>query len=497
MSDSQISRRAFLGSAAIGAVSVASPTVARAAHSQSFRDRATISVFAELDDKVQTAMAKYGVPGAAVGVVHGGQHHIRCFGVTNVDYPVPIDPDTVFRIASTTKTFTGTAAMRLVDQGNLDLEAKVRRYLPHFRTHVPGVAERVTVRQLLDHTAGWLGDDFENTGQGDDALARYVAGMARLPQLTAPGAVFSYSNSALSLAGRVIEAATKTTYEHAVRELLLDPLGLSHTRFFSDEIIGFNIAAPHILVDGKPVVDPSAWPIERAGNANGGLISSIRDQLAWARFHLGDGRARDGRRLMSKRSLVAMRSHPGPGGTLIVELEGMGVSWMLRPSAQRVRIVQHGGDVPGERSGFMLVPSRGFGLTVLTNSDGGTRLLGELFADDWALRRFAGLTNLPAVRRRLTPRQLAPFEGRYVSQELDPKGNLTESSIEMSAHQGELLVKTPTGATISRLAFYRSDHVIKLDADGSPSGFRADFLRGPDRRVKWVRIGGRLFRHAG
>lgn len=202
-----------------------------------------------------------------------------------------------------------------------------------------------------------------------------------------------------------------------MRELLLDPLGLAHSRFFSDQIIGFNIAAPHVLADGKPKLDSEAWPIERAGNSNGGLISSIRDQLAYARFHLGAGRARDGRRLMSRRSLVAMRSDPGPGGTLIVELEAMGVSWMLRPSAQGVRIVQHGGDVPGERSGFMFVPARGFALTVLTNSDGGVRLLGELFADDWALRRFAGLTNLPAIRRKLPARPLAPFEGRYSAQE--------------------------------------------------------------------------------
>ncbi len=492
-SDPRMSRRTFLGSAALGVVSAASPAVVRAARPQPFSGRAAAHLFSELDDKVRAGMARYGVPGAAVGVIYRGREHIRCFGVTNVDYPVAVDADTVFRIASTTKTFTGTAAMRLADQGKLDLDAKVRHYLPDFRTDVPAVAERVTVRELLNHTAGFLGDDFENTGQGDDALARYVAGMAKLPQLTPPGAVFSYSNSALSLAGRVIEAVTTTTYEHAVRELLLNPLGLSHSRFFSDEIIGFNIAAPHVLVHGKPVVHPAAWPIERAGNPNGGLISSIRDQLAWARFHIGDGRARDGRRLMSSRSLVAMRSHPGPGGTLIVELQGMGVSWMLRPSAQGVRIVQHGGDVPGERSGFMLVPSRGFALTVLTNSDGGVQLLSELFADDWALRRFAGLRNLPAVPRRLTARQLAPFEGRYVAGELDPDGKLTESAIELRAHQGELLVKTPSGATLSRLPFYRPDHVLKLDADGRPSGFRADFLRDPDKRVKWLRLGGRLF----
>jgi hypothetical protein len=84
---------------------------------------------------------------------------------------------------------------------------------------------RVTVRQALNHSAGWLGDDFENTGAGDDALARYVAGMARLPQLTPPGSAFSYSNSALSLAGRLIEVAAGTTYEGRYTAQELDPTG--------------------------------------------------------------------------------------------------------------------------------------------------------------------------------------------------------------------------------------------------------------------------------
>jgi hypothetical protein len=189
-----------------------------------------------------------------------------------------------------------------------------------------------------------------------------------------------------------------------------------------------------------------------------------------------------------------MRSHPGPGGTLIVELDGMGVSWMLRPTAERVRVVQHGGDVPGYHSGFMLVPSRGFALTVLTNAEGGTKLLNELFADDWALRRFAGLRNLPATPHRRTRRELAPYEGRYTAQELDPTGELTPKELELRADQGGLRV-SKDGHVVFRLAFYRHDHVLQLGSDGTPTGIRADFIRGGDGRIMWLRIGGRLCRH--
>ena len=168
--------------------------------------------FRALDAKIQAGMARYGIPGVAVGVLAQGREYVRGYGVTNVDYPVPVDGDTLFRIASTTKTVTGTAVMRLVEQGKLDLDTPVRTYLPDFQTFDPAVAPRVTLRQLLNHSAGWVGDDFEDTGRWHDALTRYVAGMARLPQVTPLGTAFHYNNAALVLAGHVLEVVVGQPY---------------------------------------------------------------------------------------------------------------------------------------------------------------------------------------------------------------------------------------------------------------------------------------------
>jgi CubicO group peptidase (beta-lactamase class C family) len=395
-------------------------------------------------------MAQYGIPGVAVGVLAQGTEYVRGYGVTNVDYPVAVDGDTLFRIGSTTKTFTGTTIMRLVEQGRLALDATVRTYLPDFQTSDPEVASRVTLRQLLNHSAGWLGEYFEDTGPGDDALARYAAGMARLPQLTPLGTVFHYNNAAVALAGHVVEVVTGLTYERAVQALLLEPLGLSHSRFFSDDIIGFNVAAAHNLVDGQPVVAPEFWRFPRSNQPTGGLISSVRDQLQYARFHLGDGTAPDGTRLLSHASLVAMRSNPGPGGTLLVELDGMGVTWQLRPSAEGVRIVQHGGTLPGQHSGFLMVPDRGFALTVLTNSEGGPRLVDELTVDDWALQRFAGVSNLPAEPRALSPDELARYAGHSVGQVIGVDGAVLETLIDLLGDQGQLHGRRRRTRTLSR-----------------------------------------------
>ena len=463
------------------------------------RDAARARVlFQWLDEQIVAGMSKHVIPGAAVGVRYRGHEHVRGFGVTDTRYPVPVNGSTLFRIGSTSKTFTGTAAMRLVESGRLNLDSEVSRYLPTFRA--PAGARNVTVRQLLNHSAGWLGDDFYDTGRGWDALPKYVARMAGLPQLTPVGSVFSYNNAAITLAGEVIAQITGATYEYAMRDLLLRPLGLSHTFYFSDEIIGYSVAASHFVENGRAVAVPAAWHVPRSINTAGGLMSSAADQLRYARFHLGNGR--DGTRLLSKAALEAMRSHPGPGGTMIVELSGMGVTWMLRPTAQGVRIVQHGGNWPGQASGFLLVPGQQFAMTLLTNSESGSALVNELFADDGALALFTGLSNLPAPQRRLSRADLAPYEGRYLSQQVDFGGRLVDEAPKIiTAHDGGLLLTTGEGAAASHaiLTFYDSpfgrDYVLVRDDDGTPRGTRANFIRDQAGRVRWLRLGGRLHTH--
>lgn len=456
--------------------------------------------FDELDAKINAGMTAYAIPGVAVAVWAGGQEYVKGYGVTNIDHPLPVDGDTVFRIGSTTKTFTGTAMMRLVERGEVDLDSPVRRYLPDFAVADESASATVTVRHLLNHTAGWDGRNGQDFGRGDDAVARYVGAMTRLPQLTPPGTAFAYNNSGLVVAGRIIEVVSGTTYESAAQKLVIDPLRLAHTRYFSDQIIGLKVAAPHKVVDGKPLVDTDFWAFPRSCNPTGGLMSTARDQLRYARFHLGDGRAANGARALSRRSLEAMRSNPGAGGTLFVELTGMGVTWMLRPSAQNVTIVEHGGTWKGQRSGFVMVPDRNFAMTVLTNSDGGFHLINDLFACDWALHRFAGVTNLPAIPQRMDAADLEPYEGRYIAEQISQDGSVEQTVIDFRASDGRLagtmntVGANPDSARLG-LAFYRPDYGLDLGPDDEPVGSRSNFVRGPDGNIAWLcSQHGRLFR---
>ena len=291
-----------------------------------------------LDSRIREGMRRYAIPGVAFGVRYRGRDHLRGLGRARGGRPAPVDADTVFRIGSTTKTFTGTAVMRLVERGRIDLDRPVRAYLPDFRTADPSVAARVTVRQLLNHSAGWLGDYFEDTGQGDDALARYVAGMARLPQLTPPGTVFAYNNAAIWLAGRIIEVVAGKPYEAAVRELVIDPLGLDAQPVLPGR--ARRLQRRRLARRGRRQAGRRARVLRRcraACNPAGGLISSARDQLATPASTSATAAARRRHRLLTPRSLRAMRRGPGPGGTLFVELDGAGVTWMAAADAPRAR----------------------------------------------------------------------------------------------------------------------------------------------------------------
>jgi CubicO group peptidase (beta-lactamase class C family) len=130
---SRLSRRRFLHATAASVLTVA---VAPARRTPARAAAASVPTadpdFRALDEKIQAAMAQYQIPGVALGLYYQGQEHVRGYGVTNVDYPQPVDGDTLFRIGSTTKTFTGTTIMRLVEQGLLDLDAPVRTYLPSY-----------------------------------------------------------------------------------------------------------------------------------------------------------------------------------------------------------------------------------------------------------------------------------------------------------------------------------------------------------------------------
>lgn len=414
---SPLSRRAILQAALVSSAAafLTSPGAIEQVSAQSAATPLadTEAAFAALDDFVMNRMAELQIPGVALGVIVGDQEHTAGFGVTNIDHPLPVDDQTLFQIGSTGKTFTATALMRLAEQGKVDLEAPVRDYLPDFRVADATVSEEVRVRHLVTHNAGWFGDDFTDTGKGDDALAAYVAEMADLPQIAPLGEYFSYNNAAFSVAGRIIEVVTGQPFEAAMRELVLAPLGLERTFFFAEEIMTEAFAVGHAPPADDPLAAPAvvtAWAVPRSAAPAGGEISSVADQLRYARFHLGDGTV-DGEEILSPEGLASMQEVHAPGGSQgPFLLDGVGYSWLLTTIDGEL-VVMHGGSTNGQQSAFLLVPGRDFAITILTNAEAGALL--ALEATLWALDHFLGLRLPEVTPLEPTPAQIVEYQGAY------------------------------------------------------------------------------------
>jgi CubicO group peptidase (beta-lactamase class C family) len=448
-----------------------------------------------LQDKVTALAEELGVPGVAVGVVVDGVEHYAYAGVTSVENPLPVDETTLFQFGSTGKTYTATAIMRLAERGELDLDAPVRTYLPEFALKDEDVAARVTVLQLLNHTAGWEGDMMDNTGDGDDALATYVARMVRLEQVSPLGATVSYNNAALSVAGLIIARLTGTTYEKAIGDLLLEPLGLSSTYFFANDVMTRRFAVGHNQQDDEVTV-ARPWAMPRGNAPAGGMSATARDQLAWARFHLGDGTAADGSRVLSEENLLRMQQPTAemPGSALG---DAVGISWLLG-EVGGLRTVGHGGTTNGQHSEFVMVPERGFGLISMTNcGPNGPQLNHEL--TKWALEHYLGVQQVEPEPVLLADEELAPYTGRFetiaATVDLTPEGGRISALVtikpEMAAVLRESGEETPEQPPIllSLLAGQPDRYVV---AEGPAKGMKGYFTRAADGSVEGVHLGGRL-----
>jgi CubicO group peptidase (beta-lactamase class C family) len=438
----------------------------------------------EIARLVRAQMASTKTPGVAVGILHRGRAYAEGFGVTNVRYPSPVDTETLFQIGSTGKTFTATALMRLVERGEVDLDAPVRRYVKTLKLKDPDVARRVTLRHLLTHTGGWAGDLFPDTGRGDDALALAVAAMAKIPQLTPLGEVWHYNNAGFYLAGHVLEKVTGMSYERAVTELVLGPLGMTNSFHTTEELVTRRVATGHAPKGARQI--PQPWWGLRSVAPAGGLVSDVVDQLRWAEFNLGDGRAPDGKRVLKRATLRDMQSPHAPAGALAA---WVGISWLL-DDVDGVRLVAHGGTTIGQLSTFTMVPSHQLAVTTLTNSMSARGLNRAVVAK--VLERYAGIKRSKPKTMKVRRAELAPYEGRYVDAFKQVQVTLEPVGGNLRGTLTPLVDGVDEKLPVVRLALVDEDRAVHVD--DTYTGIKAEFLRGASGRVAWLRFGGRLYR---
>lgn len=443
----------------------------------------------QLTAQIEQVMAQTGVPGVAVGILHQDHEETIGVGITNQNHPLPVTPDTLFQIGSISKTMTATVAMRLVEQGQLNLDTPLRHYLPAFRLQDEAATRDVTLRHLFTHTGGWVGDYFEDTGPGDDALARYVTQMAALPQLTPLGSLWSYNNAGFSLAGHVIEAVTAKPFETVVKELLFTPLGMEMAFFFTGDMMTHRFVAGHIVTDSETKV-ATPWPLARSAHAAGGVTTTVRDMLRYARFHLRQGRTASGETLLNPATVRTMQTKQADAGSMA---DGVGISWLLN-TIDSTQLVSHGGATNGQIAQLLLAPANDFALVILTNANRGREVTRDL--TNWLLQHYLGLVaTAPQLQCRIAD-ELQPYLGYYIAQ---------LSDVEVTAAEGGLVLQViPKGGFPAKdsppgpkpppapAAFFDRDRVLVTEGPSKES--KCEFVRDSQGEILWFRVGGRVHR---
>ncbi len=329
------------------------------------------SVIAAIEQAVKQTMAETHAPGVAVGIVKDGKVvYMQGFGVMELGKQ-PVTPQSVFLWASVSKTVTAIAIMQLVEQGKIDLDAPLTKYLPYFRM----ADERykgITIRQLLSHMAGIYdlppekqGDFYRNPADDEEARERYVRSLSDMKLLAAPGQQWAYSTPGFMILADVVAKVSGQAYEIYVQEHILTPLGMKHATFFLKEVPPNLLVSPHVVDGAGNVIVSPVYPYSRPFAGGSGLLASVEDMTRYALANLNRGEL-DGVRILSAASYdqmwqpVAKTDIPDPAASQY------GLGWMIGEH-QGEQTVGHDGLIKQFNAFLTLVPDKKMGVVLVVN----------------------------------------------------------------------------------------------------------------------------------
>jgi CubicO group peptidase (beta-lactamase class C family) len=423
------------------------------------------------------------LPGVAVGVVHGDEL-VWSAGVGFADVASKRAPSasTLYRIASITKTFTGTAILQLRDEGRLHLDDPVVEHLPELRAAASpfGRIETVTIRRLLSHESGLAGDppgtDW-TVPTYEGVVERNLERVTEIGTRVPPNTQQKYSNIGYQLLGEIVARVSGTPYPEYVRDAILEPLGMVGTGFepLPGELLerrAPGYAARLFSDELDPAsIPPSVW-------AEGGLWSCVDDLALWISFQLReDAGARAGAQVLAGSTLKEMHTPRYLGDEEWTE--AFGLTWYaIRKDG--VTWVQHSGGIHGFTTCACFDPKEKIGAIALLNGDGDAEALAMELGK---IARDAVVAAGPAIEPPAAmPEAYGPLLGIYVNVE---QGLV----VRLEWRDGKLTFVDPTEPTwIKVLEATEDPDVFLVEPGVRESGEPATFQRTPDGRVASVHL---------
>jgi CubicO group peptidase (beta-lactamase class C family) len=332
----------------------------------------------EVDVLVENTLKTFNVPGIAVGIVKDGKLVLsKGYGVTNIKTQQKMDANTLVGIASNSKAFTASALAILVDEGKINWDDKVKKYLPEFKMYNDYVTEEFTIRDLLTHKSGLgLGaGDLMIWPDGHDFTPKdIVRNIQYLKPVSGFRTQYDYDNLLYVIAGEVIEKVSGKSWCDFVEERLMKPIGMTKSasswRRLKDTT---NVVVPHVPTNGKLEIVPRYTnPIF---DAAAGLYASVNDLSNWLIVQMNHGKYGENQQLFSEKQWKEMwtsqtilpMNNPHPYSS---NFRSYGLGWRLEDINGHLQ-VSHTGGLDGIVTQTIMIPDVKLGIIVLTNQQNG------------------------------------------------------------------------------------------------------------------------------
>ena len=367
-----------------------------------------------LDGHVQELLLLGNIPGAAVAVVKTGEAPlVRGYGSRVVGGEADVDGDTVFAIGSMTKHITATALGILVEEGKLDWEAPLTRYLPELRFSDANLSANLNLVDALSHRSGLARADLIWFARPGASRSEMLAAIARIPVEQAFRASYLYNNFLYLAAGQAIPQVTQASWDEFLTQRLFEPLDMERSGTSITSLAALdNVAKPHYFTPGG-AISTDYFDLAHVGPA-GAVYSSAADMAKWCRVQLEPGQLESRIPGLTE----AVQATRAPRNFMALEDEGhagnrhksyaLGLERMNYGSSQVM--YTHGGAIQGMASNIAFIPEAGLCVAVLTNGETGSGVRYAL--TDWIMDRLLGLPAADdgsALRAKLEQRR-----GRYL-----------------------------------------------------------------------------------
>ena len=334
----------------------------------------------KLDELIQNTLKTFDVPGISVGIIKEGKIvYSKGFGVRSLVNNQKMTDETLVGIASNSKGFTATALAILADEGKLNFDDKVSKYIPEFQMNDAYVSQEVTIRDLITHRAG-LG-----LGQGDlmffpEGGSLSVNDIIHNVRYLKPENSFrntlDYNNVMFIVAGEIIHRVSGLSWADFIEQKIMKPVGMTSSFGSYNHAKAANVSNiidAHAPINGKAVAIPHDW--NEAANAAGGIVSNIKDMNTWAEFLMNGFTTKEGKKLITDKQIyelwnLQIATPVALKNPYDSNFNGYGLGWFLT-DVKGHKQVYHTGGLIGTVTQFTLIPDMKLGIVILTNQQSG------------------------------------------------------------------------------------------------------------------------------